>query len=204
MNACRMIVMAVLFLTTGWVAKGEEMNNGTFEKATFAGGCFWCMQPYFDKLKGIKETLVGYTGGRIDNPTYEQVSDGDTGHAEAIEITYDPKQVDFETLLNVFWENIDPTQENAQFVDHGTQYRSAIFYHSDEQKRIAEESKKKLAASGRFDGPIMTEVVAASKFYPAEDYHQKYYQKSSFRYQMYHDNTGRDEFKEKHWGKNAH
>ena len=174
------------------------------EKATFAGGCFWCMQPFFDRLKGVKQTLVGYTGGHTQNPTYEEVSMGETGHAEAIEITYDPKETSYEQLLNIYWRNIDPTAENAQFVDHGTQYRTGIFYHSPEQQRLAEESKKQLAASGKFDKPIMTEIVAATTFYPAEDYHQKYYQKSPIRYKMYSDNTGRHEFTQQHWGKEAH
>lgn len=179
------------------------MNESNLQKATFAGGCFWCMQPFFDRIKGVKATVVGYTGGRTKNPTYEEVCTGETGHAEAIEITYDPTQVDYERLLTVYWHNIDPTVKDAQFVDHGTQYRSAIFYHNDEQKRLAEKSKQELAASGRFHDPIMTEIVPASEFYPAEDYHQKYYQKSAWRYQMYHDNTGREEFKQEHWGKDA-
>ena len=184
-------------------AKEDVMSESHLQKATFAGGCFWCMQPFFDRLKGVKQTLVGYTGGHTANPTYEEVSSGDTGHAEAIEVTYDPKDVSYEKLLNIYWRNIDPTQQNSQFVDHGTQYRSAIFYQNEEQKRIAEQSKKELAVSGRFDKPIMTEITAASRFYPAEDYHQKYYQKSASRYQMYHDHTGREEFKEKHWGKDV-
>src|SRR5262249_16087740 len=163
----------------------------------------WCMQPFFDHTKGVKETMVGYTGGHTQNPTYEEASSGDTGHAEVIQITYDPKEVAYEKLLNIYWHNIRPTQENAHFVDYGTQYRSANVYHNEEQKRIAQESKKQLAASKRFSKPIVTEIVPASVFYPAEDYHQKYYQKSSFRYQMYHDNTGREEFKEKYWGKEA-
>jgi methionine-S-sulfoxide reductase len=161
------------------------------------------MQPFFDRVKGVKGTMVGYIGGDTQNPTYEEVSSGQTGHAEAIEITYDPSVAAYKQLLNIYWRNIDPTVEDAQFVDHGSQYRSAIFYHNDEQKRIAEESKKELAASGRFNKPIVTAIVPASKFYPAEDYHQKYYQKSSFRYEMYHANTGRDEFKTKHWGKDT-
>jgi methionine-S-sulfoxide reductase len=126
---------------------------------------------------------------------------GDTGHAEAIEITYDPKEADYEKLLNIYWRNIDPTVENAQFVDYGTQYRSGIFYHNDEQKRLAEESKRKLAVSDKFDKPIKTEIVRASTFYPAEDYHQQYYKKSPVRYEMYSRGTGRHEFTEKHWGK---
>ena len=199
------IFLTVLMLVSGFVyAKEEAMNDTHLEKATFAGGCFWCMQPFFDRTKGVKETVVGYTGGFTQNPTYEQVSSGETGHAEAIEITYDPKEASYEQLLKIFWHNIDPTAENHQFVDHGTQYRSAIFYHSEEQKHIALESRKQLSVSGRFDKPIVTEIVPATKFYRAEGYHQKYYQKSPFRYQSYHDNSGREEFLDKAWGKLGH
>ena len=197
-----MLLALVIGLVLLSVASAQEKGNKPMEaKATFAGGCFWCMQPFFDRLKGVKQTLVGYIGGHTANPTYEEVSTGDTGHAEAIEITYDPAVTKYEQLLNIFWRNIDPTTENAQFVDHGTQYRSAIFYHGLEQKKIAEASKAKLAASGKFDAPIVTEIVEASIFYPAEDHHQAYYKKSPQRYNMYHDNTGREEFKEKVWGK---
>ena len=199
------IVLSLLILSTTFVqAKEEDMKQVQLEKATFAGGCFWCMQPFFDRLKGVKQSLVGYTGGHTDNPTYEEVSMGDTGHTEAIEITFDPKVTPYEQLLKVYWHNIDPTVENAQFVDHGTQYRSSVFYHSDEQKRLAEESKRNLADSGRFDKPIITPIVPATKFYPAEDYHQQYYKKSPVRYQMYHDNSGRHEFLERIWGKEVH
>jgi len=194
-----LIVMSSLAL-----AKEDTMNNLSLEKATFAGGCFWCMQPFFDRLKGVKQTLVGYTGGHTQNPTYEEVSSGETGHAEAIEVTYDPKEASFEQLLNIYWHNIDPTAKDHQFVDYGTQYRSAIFYHSDEQKRLAEESKKQLASSGKFNGPIVTEIVHAAVFYPAEEYHQKYYKKSPVKYGMYHDNSGREDFLDKTWGKSGH
>jgi len=180
---------------------GQSKGNETMSKATFAGGCFWCMQPFFDRTKGVSKTVVGYIGGHTKNPTYEQVSMGNTGHAEAIEITYDPTQVTYEKLLDIFWRNIDPTAENAQFVDQGTQYRSGIFYHDAEQKRIAEASKEALGKSDKFDLPIVTEIVPATTFYIAEDYHQSYYKKSPQRYNMYHENTGRDEFKEKIWGK---
>ena len=177
------------------------MTNTHLEKATFAGGCFWCMQPFFDNTKGVKKSTVGYIGGHTNNPNYEEVSSGETGHAEAIEVEFDPKEVSYEKLLDLFWHNIDPTQVNGQFVDEGTQYRSAIFYHSPEQKRIAEESKKALGASGRFDKPIVTEIVPATTFYTAEDYHQKYYLKKTFQYNMYHDNSGRHEYEDKIWGK---
>lgn len=199
------IIITALTLISGVICAEEEPMGGVkLEKATFAGGCFWCMQPFFDRLKGVKQTAVGYTGGETENPTYEEVSSGGTGHAEAIEIVYDPAEVSYDKLLDIFWRNIDPTASDHQFVDYGTQYRSAIFYHNDEQKRTAEESKKSLAASGRFDKPIVTEIVPASPFYLAEDYHQQYYKKSALRYKMYHDNSGRDEFLEKAWGKDGH
>ncbi len=175
------------------------------EKATFAGGCFWCMQPFFDNTVGVKKTTVGYTGGQVPNPNYEQVSSGTTGHAEAIEIEFDPKEVSYQKLLELYWHNIDPTQVNGQFADEGSQYRTIIFYHTVEQQRLAEASKKALAASGRFDKPMATEILPATTFYPAEDYHQKYYLKSTLRYNMYHDNSGRPEYLEKTWGSsNAH
>jgi methionine-S-sulfoxide reductase len=177
------------------------MQDAHLEKATFAGGCFWCMQPFFDNTKGVKKTTVGYTGGHVANPSYEDVSSGTTGHAESIQVEFDPKEVSYEKLLDIYWHNIDPTQVNGQFVDEGTQYRTVIFYHSDEQKRIAEASKKALGLSGRFDKPIATEIVPASTFYPAEDYHQKYYLKNTFQYNMYHDNSGRHEYEEGVWGK---
>jgi peptide-methionine (S)-S-oxide reductase len=169
--------------------------------ATFAGGCFWCMQPPFDQLEGVISTTVGYSGGHTKNPTYEEVESGDTGHAEAIQITYDPKKITYAKLLEVFWHNIDPLTPNGQFCDHGTQYRSAIFYHNDEQKRLAEESKKALEASGRLHKPIVTEIVPASEFYPAEDDHQEYYRKNPVRYHYYRYRCGRDQRLEELWGK---
>ena len=201
----RFLVLAVLMLVANVVyAKEETMSDTRLEKATFAGGCFWCMQPFFDRLKGVKQTLVGYTGGQTANPTYEKISSGTTGHAESIQITYNPQETSYEQLLNIYWHNIDPTAMGRQFVDYGTQYRSAIFYHNEEQKRMAQESKKQLAASGRFEKPIVTEIVPASTFYPAEEYHQQYYKKSTSHYKMYHDNSGRDEFLDKVWGKSGH
>ncbi len=171
------------------------------KKATLAGGCFWCMQPEFDHLEGIVSTEVGYTGGTKENPTYEEVSSGKTGHVEAIEVTFDPALVSYAKLLEVFWKSIDPTVSNAQFADHGYQYQTVIFYHSDEQKRIAEESKRKLEESGKFKGAIATLIRPASKFYPAEEYHQKYYRKSALRYKMYKIGSGRQGFLERTWGK---
>jgi len=175
--------------------------NANIKKATFAGGCFWCLQPIFDQTKGVLETFVGYTGGHQEDPTYDDVCSGESGHTEGIQITFDSSVVSYEQLLEIFWYNIDPTAVNAQFVDHGTQYRSAIFYHDDEQRHLAEDSKEDLDESGRFDEPVATEILPAVTFYPAEEYHQKYYQKRALHYKMYHDNSGREEFIQEHWNK---
>ena len=170
------------------------------ELATFAGGCFWCMEPPFDKLDGVISTTSGYTGGHQDNPTYKQVSAGNTGHAEAIQIEYDPTKVSYEKLLSVFWKNIDPTTADRQFCDHGSQYRPGIFYHDEVQKHAAEKSLQALQENKPFDEPIVTEITAASTFYPAEDYHQDYYQKNPLRYKYYRYACGRDQRLEKLWG----
>lgn len=170
-------------------------------KATFAAGCFWCVEPPFDKLDGVLSTTSGYTGGTKKNPTYEEVSSGGTGHTEAVEIVYDPSRVSYEKLLDVFWRNVDPLTPNAQFCDHGDQYRSAIFFHDDEQKRLAEKSKKDLEASGRFTQPIVTEIAPAGAFWPAEDYHQDYATKNPVRYGYYRYRCGRDQRLEQLWGK---
>jgi len=185
-------------------AAGEEgmkmaEKNSKPETAIFAGGCFWCMQPPFDKMAGVVSTLVGYTGGAKKDPTYEEVSDGGTGHAEAIQVTFDPDKVGYAELLDIFWRNIDPTVKDRQFCDSGSQYRSAIFWRTEEQKRLAEESRKKLEASGRFPGGIFTEIVPAGTYYPAEDYHQDYYKKNLVRYKFYRYNCGRDQTLEKLW-----
>jgi methionine-S-sulfoxide reductase len=172
----------------------------TAQKATFAGGCFWCMQPPYDKQKGVLSTVVGYTGGRTKNPTYDSICDGGTGHAEAVEITFDPAQISYKELLDIFWKNIDPTALNRQFYDEGDQYRTAIFYHDEEQRKEAEASKKALQESGRFEGPIVTEISPAAVFYPAEDYHQKYYQICAPRYKAYRQGSGRDAFIQAAWG----
>ncbi len=171
----------------------------TEEIAIFAGGCFWCMQPPFDNTKGVIRTTVGYTGGHKDNPTYEEVCQGTTGHAEAIEIIYDSGVVSYSELLNIFWRNIDPTQLNGQFADIGSQYRTEIFYTSERQKELAEISKKELALSGKFTKPIVTAISPAQKFWPAEEYHQKYYLKRSGHYQMYKQGSGRQRFIEQTW-----
>jgi peptide methionine sulfoxide reductase msrA/msrB len=170
-----------------------------WEKATFAGGCFWCMEPPYKKLKGVKEVISGYTGGRKVNPTYEEVSSGSTGHLESIEVVYDPAVVSYEKLLDVFWKNIDPTDAGGQFVDRGGQYHSAIFYHTEDQKKAAEASKQRLARSGVFSQPIVTEILPAVTFYKAEEYHQDYYTKNPVRYKSYRFNSGRDQLLEKRW-----
>jgi len=181
-------------------AGGGQTSDARYEKATFAGGCFWCMEPPFDDLPGVISTTSGYTGGRTKNPTYEQVSSGGTGHAEAIEVVYDPSKITYARLLDVFWKNIDPITANAQFRDIGTQYRSAIYYHNEEQKRLAEESKKALESSTRFKQPIVTEIAAASPFYRAEEYHQDYYKKNPVRFKFYKYRCGRDQRLQELWG----
>jgi peptide methionine sulfoxide reductase msrA/msrB len=168
--------------------------------ATFAGGCFWCMQPPFETLDGVLSTTVGYTGGHTKNPTYQQVSAGETGHLESVQIVYDPGKITYAQLLGVFWHNVDPITPNGQFCDHGEQYRTAIFYHDETQRRAAEESKRQLDASKRFERPIVTEIVAATEFYPAEEYHQKYHDKNPVRYKYYRWNCGRDQRLRELWG----
>lgn len=171
------------------------------EKATFAGGCFWCMEHPFEKLNGVVEVIAGYTGGHKDNPTYEEVTSGTTGHVEAVQIIYDPAIIRYSDLLNMFWQQIDPTDPGGQFVDRGSQYRTAIFYHSDEQKRLAEISKEKLNKSGKYNKQIVTEIIQATKFYKAEDYHQDYYKRCPLPYKFYRRASGRDQYIGKVWGK---
>jgi len=169
------------------------------ELATFAGGCFWCMVTPFEELPGILRVTSGYTGGHKENPTYEEVCSDTTGHAEAVQIEFDPGLFPYEQLVELFWRQIDPTDPGGQFADRGSSYRTAIFYHNEEQRRIAEESKRRLAESGIFDKPIVTEIIPASTFYPAEDYHQDFHKKNPFRYKTYRKASGRDAFIEKHW-----
>lgn len=170
------------------------------EKATFAGGCFWCMVKPFDSYDGIESVVSGYMGGNIENPTYEQVCTNQTGHKEAVQISFDPDVFPYEKLVDVFWMQIDPTDAGGQFFDRGSSYETAIFYHSTEQKRIAEESKTKLAESGKFEQPIATQIIEASAFYPAETYHQDYYKKNPSHYERYQVGSGRAGFKQKMWG----
>ncbi len=178
----------------------EPVADGSLQKATFAGGCFWCMEPPFEKLDGVVSVASGYTGGHIANPTYEAVSAGTTGHVEAIQIVYDPDRVSYQTLLDVFWRQIDPTDAGGSFVDRGRQYRSAIFYHDDQQKQMAANSKAAQNASGRYAGVVVTEILACSEFYPAEEDHQDYYKKNSIRYKFYRSRSGRDQYIKNIWG----
>ena len=195
------IFIGALFILPLMVGAGGAGSMQNFEKATFAGGCFWCMEPPFEKLDGVKEVSSGYTGGQKANPTYEEVSSRTTGHVEAIEIIYDPSKVSYGKLLDVFWRQINPTDNGGQFIDRGSPYQSVIFHHNEEQKRLAEESKRKLGQSKRFDKPITTVIRPAAPFYRAEKYHQDYYKKNPARYKFYRYNSGRDQFLEKTWEK---
>jgi len=180
--------------------KTPETDAGKLEKATFAGGCFWCMEAPFDKLPGVVSVTSGYTGGDRKNPTYEQVSAGGTGHAEAVQIVYDPARTGYARLLDVFWHNTDPTVVDRQFCDIGSQYRTGIFYHSEEQRQLALKSKEALEKSKPFKGQIVTEVTKAGEFYPAEEYHQHYYKKNPIRYRYYRGSCGRDQRLKELWG----
>jgi peptide-methionine (S)-S-oxide reductase len=195
--------LAIIFLTLGGMAHAAERESKgtTPSKATFAGGCFWSVELLFDKVDGVLSTVSGFSGGTKKNPTYEEVVRGTTGHAEAVQVTYDPKKVSYEKLVDVFWRNIDPLTPNAQFCDTGSQYRTAIFYNDETQKRYVEQSKKALQA--RFKQPIVTEIVAFSQFYPAEDYHQDFHTKNPARYQMYRIGCGRDRRLAEIWGAEA-
>jgi peptide methionine sulfoxide reductase msrA/msrB len=192
-----MLTLPLLFAIAGRRADAAVQE----QTALFAGGCFWCMESPFEKVDGVSAVISGYTGGTKENPTYQEVSAGATGHLESVEVHFDPARVGYERLLEIFWRQIDPTDAGGQFVDRGNQYRSAIFYRTDEQRRLAEESKAKLAASHRFAKPLVTEILPAGKFWPAEEYHQDYYKKNPIRYKYYRWGSGRDEFLDKVWGK---
>ncbi|EQC49139.1 peptide-methionine (S)-S-oxide reductase [Bacteriovorax sp. BSW11_IV] len=176
------------------------LQSYAFEYATFAGGCFWCMEPPFDKIEGVLETTSGYMGGHQKNPTYKDVSNGSSGHAEVVRVKYDPTKVSYEKLLDIFWHNIDPTTKDKQFVDIGSQYRTAIFYYSDEQKKVAIKSRDDLEKKNVFGAKIITEIVAATDFFEAEEYHQDFYKKSPVRYKFYRFNSGRDQYIQRIWG----
>lgn len=194
------IVILIVGLTImshdeGYADEGLELG-----KATFAGGCFWCMEEAFEKVEGVTSAVSGYIGGQVENPTYEQVSAGGTGHTESIEVTFDPSVVTYEKLLEVFWRNVDPTTPNAQFCDHGNQYRTAIFYHNDNQKKLIDESKERIENTKNFPEDIVTEISPASAFYVAEEYHQDFYSKNPIRYKYYKWNCGRVKRLEQLWG----
>ncbi len=180
----------------------EDLNleKRNLKVATFAGGCFWCTEADFKKIPGVVKVISGYTGGKKENPTYEEVCSGSTGHVEAVQVHYDPARVTYEQLLDCFWRHVDPTDPGGQFVDRGGQYRTAIFYHDEEQRRIAEKSREDLNRAGKFKKPVVTEIVKVAGFYPAEDYHQGYSEKNPFHYSSYRYGSGRDQFLLKVWG----
>jgi len=182
------------------IAGGSVKAAANLEKATFAGGCFWCMEHPFDALPGVASVTAGYTGGQKKNPTYQEVSAGGTGHAEAVQIVFDPSKITYAKLLDVYWRNVDPTTKDRQFCDVGNQYRSAIFYHTEEQRRAAVQSKEALEKTKPFKEPVATEIVPAGEFTPAEEYHQHYYKKNPLRYRYYRSGCGRDRRLKELWG----
>jgi peptide-methionine (S)-S-oxide reductase len=199
-----LVTTCLLFMSfLAWTGDAETAVSQKLEKATFAGGCFWCMEPPFDRLGGVVSVTAGYTGGQKKNPSYEEVSSGTTGHAESVEVIYDPAKISYSKLLDVFWHNIDPTVKDRQFCDTGSQYRTAIFYHDEEQKMLAEQSKKMLIDAKRLKGPVYTEITPVAAFYKAEEYHQKYYKKNPVRYQFYRWNCGRDQRLKEIWGEDT-
>ena len=189
---------AILLILASAAQAAQSSGGGPTAKATLAGGCFWCMEPPYDELDGVISTISGYIGGTKKNPSYEEVVTGTTGHTEAVQVTYDPAKITYEKLLEIFWRNIDPLTANAQFCDHGSQYRSGIFYHDEAQKKLAEASKKRVQS--RFKQPVVTEIVRATEFYPAEDYHQDFYKKNPVRYKLYRYGCGRDQRLQELWG----
>ncbi|HET7439303.1 MAG TPA: peptide-methionine (S)-S-oxide reductase MsrA [Nitrospira sp.] len=199
-----LLLFTVLTIVAGGnfhLPDGHAAGSGSTAKAYFAGGCFWCMEEAFEKVDGVIETVSGYMGGTVKNPTYEEVSAGQTGHAESVEVRYDPSKVTYTQLLEAFWRNVDPVTPDAQFCDHGSQYRAAIFYQSEDEKRLAEESKRAIEQSKRFSTPIVTQVTAASEFFQAEEYHQDFYKKNPIRYKYYKFTCGRAQRLESLWGK---
>jgi peptide-methionine (S)-S-oxide reductase len=196
------MLMFAILLVGAWTAQSTSRaaTDATPSKAYFAGGCFWCMEEALEKVEGVLSATSGYMGGRVANPSYEEVSAGRTGHAESVEVVYDPSRVSYQKLLEAFWHNVDPLTPNAQFCDHGSQYRSAIFYQTDEEKRASETSKQALEQSKRFTEPIVTQIVQASQFYSAEEYHQDFYKKNPIRYKFYKYNCGRAQRLETLWG----
>lgn len=198
-----LIVLTLCGLATP-VARAQQTSGGPSTRtAIFAGGCFWCMQPPYDRAKGVVKTVVGYTGGKESDANYSAVSGHKTQHREAIEVSYDPGQISYDQLLDIFWRQINPTQENGQFADIGLSYQAAIYFANDDEKKAAGGSKEALTKSGKFQKPIVTEILPAMKFYPAEEYHQKYYLRKNADYKAYHVGSGRAAFLEKLWGKES-
>jgi peptide-methionine (S)-S-oxide reductase len=198
-----MLGVAILLIGSWAVlhATSQSAVGAILGKAYFAGGCFWCMEEAFEKVEGVLSVTSGYMGGTVANPSYEDVSAGRTGHAESVEVIYDPAKVSYQKLLDALWLNVDPITPNAQFCDHGSQYRSAIFFQTDEEKRVAEAYKQAIEQSRRFKEPIVTQIVPAAQFYPAEEYHQDFYKKNPVRYKFYKYNCGRAQRLEELWGK---
>lgn len=196
--SCFVSLLLTLVMVSDNALGRPEMKS--FQKATFAGGCFWCMEGPFESEKGVVEVLAGYTGGQKANPTYEEVCTEETGHWEAIQVTYDPALITYERLLEIFWRQIDPTDPGGQFADRGSQYRTAIFFHNEEQRNQALQSKEKLNRSGRYNKPVVTEIFPFTQFFPAEEYHQDYYKKSAGKYKTYRNASGRDDYLGKVWG----
>jgi len=196
--ALALLLSAFVALLVG-PGRAQSSPPPATKTAIFAGGCFWCIQPAFDKAKGVIKTVVGYSGGTEPNPTYELVTSEKTRYREAIEITYDPAKISYDQLLDIYWRQIDPTQADGQFSDIGPSYRAAIFYGNDDEKKVAEASKDKLARSGKFDKPIVTEILPAMKFYPAEAYHQKYYQQKPEHFEAFEKGSGRVSFQKQIW-----
>lgn len=201
MKRTPILLLSCALIAAYTIASSQGQNSSPVETKTavFAGGCFWCIQPAFDKANGVIKTVVGYCGGTEPNPTYELVSSEKTGYRESIQITYDPAKISYGRLLDIYWRQIDPTQADGQFTDIGTSYRAAIFFSNDDEKKIAETSKEKLARSGKFNKPIATEILPAMKFYPAEAYHQKYYQQNPEHFEAFEQGSGRTSFKKKTW-----
>ena len=201
-KAIQLLIMVVLLIGT-WnlQSTSKAASEATLGKAYFAGGCFWCMEEAFEKIEGVLSATSGYMGGTVANPSYEDVSSGRTGHAESVEVVYDPAKVSYQKLLDAFWRNVDPITPNAQFCDHGSQYRSAIFFQTDEEKHASDTSKQAIEQSKRFTEPIVTQIVMASQFYSAEEYHQDFYKKNPVRYKFYKYSCGRAQRLEELWGK---
>ena len=198
------VAAAVFFVASNVTSMDKDMKKQSVKtqnarEAVFAGGCFWCTESDFEKVDGVIDVISGYTGGHVANPTYRQVTSGDTGHIEAVKVVYDPEKISYPELLDVFWRHVNPTDSGGQFVDRGPQYRSAIFYDGEDQHRQARASKQQLAASGHFEAPIVTDLIPLGTFYPAETYHQDYYKKNPIRYKLYRSNSGRDRYLAKTW-----